>query len=214
MDKKKINLLIKELDHKHRIQRKLQFLLDVRGYYIVNKIKGDYVELGLYKGEMLYAAHSIFSKQYDFIRYIGLDTFCGAPSPAAVDKINKYISKNSYSETLVKVNKDLNHITNLELIRGDFRHEQIKKTFNALSPSVSLAVIDCNWITSIEASLSLSFKHMLNGSILYIDDMYISQSEGFVIKQTMYELADKFSLELEPYTYYPPFGRAFFVFRV
>ncbi len=53
--------LILTLDEKDRIQRKVNFFLDVRGYLSVNKIIGDYAEFGLYRGEMLYAAHMIMN---------------------------------------------------------------------------------------------------------------------------------------------------------
>ena len=41
--KKEIDSLILDLEQKHYLQRKVQFLLDVRGYIKVNNIVGDYV---------------------------------------------------------------------------------------------------------------------------------------------------------------------------
>ena len=35
------------------MHRQIQFLLDVRGLLIINKIEGDYVEFGVYQGAMI-----------------------------------------------------------------------------------------------------------------------------------------------------------------
>ena len=69
-----VDQLIQTLDQKDRIQRKVQFMLDIRGYLIVNQLKGDYVEFGLYRGEMMYCASQVMKEKWDFSRYIGLDT--------------------------------------------------------------------------------------------------------------------------------------------
>ncbi len=60
-----IDKRIQELDIRKnflRTDRKLEFLLDIRGYFIVNKIRGSYVEFGCYSGEMLYAALKILGQ--------------------------------------------------------------------------------------------------------------------------------------------------------
>ena len=41
-------------DQIHPLQRKVKFLLDIRGYIKVNDLKGDYVEFGSYQSEMQY----------------------------------------------------------------------------------------------------------------------------------------------------------------
>ena len=213
MQKKKLNNLIKNLDHKDRMDRKIKFLLDIRGYFFVNKIKGDYVEFGVFNGEMIYCANQIFKNKYNFTKYIGLDTFEGTPLKKNNDKINKYISKGDYKSSIKNVKKDLSNIKNLELIKGDFREKIVSKKFQFIKPKISLLVIDCNLLSSINSSLNLGFKYVVNGSVLYFDDMYVSQSNSLKIKDQLNKIAKNHHLVLEPYMFYPPFGRAFFLFK-
>src|SRR4051812_29657083 len=78
---KDLDRLSSTLDQRHRLQRKIQFFLDIRGYFVINKIKGNYVEFGVYRGEMMYGAFSVLGKTGALKNYIGLDTFEGEPEP-------------------------------------------------------------------------------------------------------------------------------------
>src|SRR6056297_2316531 len=51
----RIDDLAHRLDQTHPLQRKIQFLLDVRGYLKVNALSGSYVEFGSFRSEMQYA---------------------------------------------------------------------------------------------------------------------------------------------------------------
>lgn len=211
---KQIKTLIKSLDQKDRMERKIKFLLDLRGYFNVNKIKGDYVEFGVFEGEMIYAANIIYKDNINFNKYIGLDTFSGTPQKKGIlDLENKFIEDGDYSCSFKKVKDNLKSITNLTLIKGDFREAKIKKKFMNLKTNISMLVVDCNLISSVKSCLSISLKRMLSGSVIYMDDMYISQSSSFIMKQILYDYAKNNNINLEPYQFYPPFGRAFFIFR-
>ena len=52
-------------DTSYTQERKIQFLLDIRGYLIINKIKGNYIEFGSFLSEMqlgsFYILRNIFS---------------------------------------------------------------------------------------------------------------------------------------------------------
>ena len=76
-----INGLAAHLDHKHPMQRKVHFLLDVRGFLYLNQLKGNYIEFGSYMSEMQYAAYHILEPTGIMKRYVGLDTFEGEPEP-------------------------------------------------------------------------------------------------------------------------------------
>ena len=108
MDKAKkikniIERRIREIDKNKnslRIDRKLDFLLDIRGYFIVNKIKGDYVEFGCYSGEMLFAALKVLVSKGLCGKFIGLDTFEGEPGFIKGDSNhNLYNEKGDYCST-------------------------------------------------------------------------------------------------------------------
>jgi len=76
---KSIDGYIDKIAEGHRLHRKIRFLLDIRGLLVLNKIEGDYVEFGVYRGEMMYAAAKILSPHIH--KYIGLDTLDGLPNP-------------------------------------------------------------------------------------------------------------------------------------
>ena len=80
------NLCI-ELEQKSYMHRKVQFLLDIRGYLKLNSIKGNYVEFGSYKSEFQYAAYNILENIDVIDNYIGLDTFTGEPKLTKSDKL-------------------------------------------------------------------------------------------------------------------------------
>ena len=116
--------LTADLDHRHRQQRKIQFLLDVRGYFVNNQIKGAYVEFGLYRGEMMFAAHHVLDGTGCFTQYVGLDSFAGEPefSPEEQEanpalKIGDY--RADYDTTRGFLEKHIG--PRLVLIRGGFR---------------------------------------------------------------------------------------------
>ena len=101
---KDLETLAKDLDHKHRQQRKIQFLLDIRGYFVANKIIGSYVEFGLYRGEMMFSAHHILENTGCILNYIGLDTFSGEP-PYSIEeqKVNPFLKPDDFKTRLSKV---------------------------------------------------------------------------------------------------------------
>ena len=79
-NKKKINLKkikknISKLDVSYSHERKLRFLLDIRGYFIVNKIKGNYIEFGSFLSEMQIASFLILNKTNSIINFFGVDLF-------------------------------------------------------------------------------------------------------------------------------------------
>lgn len=211
-----IDSLIQNLDQKDRIERKVQFILDIRGYLIVNKLKGDYAEFGLYRGEMLYCAHKVMNEKFPFTRYIGLDTFEGEPEPQANDeKMYAFVGKGGFKSEFEKVEQNLKTETGLTpiLICGDFRIHEISDQFIKLNPELSLAVIDCNWLSSQEAALDLCLPFMKEGGIIYHDDLYVGNSGGTGVLDLFSSKLEEYHLRCEPFKTYPPFAKAFFVFK-
>ena len=63
---------INKLDHIHTHERKIKFLLDIRGYLKINKLAGEYVEFGSFLSEMQTAAFLIFKKKCKINSFIGI----------------------------------------------------------------------------------------------------------------------------------------------
>ena len=185
--KRSINKSIINLSEKNRIERKIKFLLDIRGILVLNGIKGDYVEWGVYKGEMMFAAAKILSKQID--RFVGLDTFIGLPNPDGDDQeYYTYESEGGY-ESSMNYTKKMMEGFKYELIVGDFR--ETTKEFDDKVSDISVAALDCNWPSSLKIAFDKSVEKMLPGSLMYIDDYYFNTSKNDIFKDMMFNFIRK-----------------------
>ena len=207
-----LDALTRSLDHKHRQQRKIQFLLDIRGYFIVNKIIGAYAEFGLYRGEMMYSAHKILKRSECITQYIGLDTFSGEPSLTHKDQSsNPFLKVGDFLSDYEITRRFLtDHIgSNVRLIKGDFRIEDVRKEFSTVM-DIALCVIDCNLLSSIEAALQMAIPKMLPSSVLFMDDYFINMGEGKCETETLLKgICAANKRQLIEYKTYPPCSRAF-----
>jgi len=207
-----LDALARSLDHKHRQQRKIQFLLDIRGYFIVNKIIGTYAEFGLYRGEMMYSAHKILKPSQCITQYIGLDTFTGEPSLTDKDqssnpflKVGDFLSDYEITRQFLT-----DHIgSHVRLIKGDFRIEDVRTKFSTVM-DIALCVIDCNLLSSIEAALQMAIPKMVPSSVLFMDDYFINMGEGKCETETLLkDICAANKRRLIEYKTYPPCSRAF-----
>ena len=157
-----LNDLCRDLDQVHPLERKIKFLLDVRGYIKVNKIKGSYIEFGSYKSEMQYCAYNVLEGTECITGYIGLDTYAGEPRLSSVEAASmNFVEEGSFnseyetSKEFVKKNIG----TKACLIKGDFRNMNVIQQCDKYCP-ISIAVIDCNLKSSIESSLKYTLKNI------------------------------------------------------
>ena len=208
--------LRQEIDHcvdilseKHRLQRKIRFLLDVRGLLVVNKVPGDYVEWGVYRGEMMYAAAKILCPYVR--RFIGFDTFSGLPGPIENDETTYRFESHGDRSSPVEVAQGMLEGVNAVLIRGDFREQTILESFRDQTDRVSVAVIDCNWPSSVKAAFAASLPLLGPGSVVYIDDFFAGTSQPNYNRILIEEANFRRPLRFSEFSTYPPFGRAFVV---
>lgn len=210
---------IDRLDQKNSIERKIKFLLDVRGYYKVNQIKGSYVEFGSYESKMHYAAYDILNKTDAFNKFIGLDTFEGEPSFDSIDTDNTFETEGDfdcdYNNVLSFVNENFGDKG--YLIKGDFRSNRVVGELrDRLSGGgINLAVIDCNLLSSFKSALDTSLKYLNSGGIIFLDDVYTNMSNGkSVIYDTFIkEVRFKKGCRLIEHGFYPPFAKSFIIIK-
>ena len=195
-NKKKIKLQkikknISKLDVSYSHERKLRFLLDIRGYILVNKIKGNYIEFGSFLSEMQIASFLILNKINFIINFFGVDLF---------KKFNNFNSNYSdVKKTLEKISKKLK-ILKLDL--------SLKKSFKKINIPINISVIDCNEKVSLINSLEHSIKNIVNGGIIYIDDYFILEKKNLLLKPYMNKFLKKYKKKGEFFKTYPPFGIA------
>jgi hypothetical protein len=204
-----IDAYIGRMAEGHRLHRKIRFLLDIRGLLILNKIEGDYVEFGVYRGEMMYAAAKILSPHIR--KYIGLDTFAGLPVPGEDDeKIYVFESQGSkeatrdFAETMMSG-------SNASLIEGDFRHENVQREYLSEASQISVLCIDCNWPSSVRAAMETSAPLLQNGSVVYIDDYFVGTRHKNFNDPILEKISRENDIKFVEFMTYPPFGRAFVV---
>lgn len=217
--KKVITERVAELDRRKnllRIDRKIEFLLDVRGYFIVNGIKGNYVEFGCYNGEMLFAALKVFGPKRLCRSFVGLDTFEGEPVLVNNDaEHNTFNVKGDYCSPLEAVNKLVaDESCSVKLIKGDFRKAAVRSRLEGAVKrgGINISVIDCNILSSIESSTEFTFKHIKDGGFLFVDDFYTNMAKGRMpVRNILLTAAAKYGKRLHHYRGYPPFAEAFII---
>lgn len=211
---KKIQELASMLDQDHHMERKLNFLLDIRGFLYLNQLKGSYIEFGSFRSEMHYAAYHILDSTKLIDKYIGLDTFEGEPEmndkEIAAMPITK---KGQFTTSLDEVQEFVQKYMKKKgvLIKGDFRRKSVLKQCDAYAP-FNVSIVDCNLLTSLESSLRYSFANIIPGGLLFVDDYFSNFSDGKPrIPDLVNQLAKKAKKRLITHSFYPPFAKSFIV---
>jgi hypothetical protein len=203
-------------DQIHPLQRKVKFLLDIRGYVKVNDLKGDYVEFGSYQSEMQYAAYHILSPINKIQKYIGLDSFNQSLNFTEEDaKHNTYEEESDFLCRYDSVKEFVEKYIGEKgfLIKGDFREEEPQKELRSLCDRIAISVIDCNLLSSTHDALEMTFSRMLSGGIIFLDDMFTNFSDGQpCILNAFMKYAKRYQFECIDYSTYPPFSKAFIVY--
>lgn len=204
-----INTYIEKISEGHRLHRKIRFLLDIRGLLIINKIQGDYVEFGVYRGDMMYAAAKILSPHIR--KYIGLDTFAGLPEPYEGDAEIFVFESQGFMDTPREVAGRMMSGFNATLIEGDFRQKEVQERFRAEVSKISVVTIDCNWPSSVRAAMTVSYPFLQGGSIIFIDDYFVGTRQANFSDRILQEITERSNLKFIEFMTYPPCGRAFLV---
>ena len=205
---------ITNLDQKHPLERKIKFLLDVRGYLFLNQICGSYVEFGSFMSEMQVAAYKILDGTGTIDRYVGLDIFSGEPALSDEEAAAMPVTQpGDFSCDFAEVQKFV--AENLgergQIIKGDFRQEEILRQCNPFAP-FNLAVIDCNLLSSLEAATAYVLPGMSDGGLLFFDDYFTNFGQGNPrIPRMVESLAAVAGKKLLPHGFYPPFAKSFIV---
>lgn len=208
--------LARRLDHSHRQQRKIQFLLDIRGYLAMNHIAGDYAEFGLYRGEMLASAHGVLDHLGLIPRYLGFDGFTGEPemTPAEARRL-PFVQAGDYRADEADTRRFLGSVVGaerLKIVVGDFR-EAANRQGEPGAP-VAIGVIDCNLESSVDAALDALLPAMAVGGALLLDDYFLNLSpQGPLMEQSLANHARVSGRRLVEFQTYPPCARAFLVFN-
>ena len=210
-----VDELCERLDQQHPLERKIRFLLDVRGYLKLNKLEGSYVEFGCFRAEMLFAASRILKTIGLMRNFVGLDTFTGEPEPNAKEHLlNPSVQSGDFACDFEEVKRFLKtHVGDQAvLIQGDFRKQKVLERCTPYA-RFNISVVDCNILSSIETSVGYSMDHLINGGLLFIDDYFTNLGDGCPhITELLEEQARKHGRSIMDHGFYPPFAKSFIVF--
>ena len=156
-------------------------------------IKGSVVECGVHQGGsiMSWAKISSILEPYNYHRkIIGFDTFKGFPKVSKIDKNNKIVKKGMFSETFnilddIKLsikdydkNRFINHISKIELIKGDATKtipQFLRKNKHLL---ISLLFLDFDIYKPTFIALKYFLPRMSKGAIIAFDELNNKQWPG------------------------------------
>ena len=192
-----IDNCIAMLSERHHLHRKIRFLLDIRGLLIINKIQGDYVEFGVYQGEMMYAAAKILSPHIR--KYIGLDTFTGLPRPHKDDAEIFVFESERFMAVPREVADTVISGFDTTLIEGDFRRKKVQEKFRAEVSRISVLTIDCNWPSSMRAALLVSYPFLQSGSIVFLDDYFVGTRQANFNDKIMQKITEQSGLSFKEF---------------
>lgn len=202
-----IDAYIGKISEGHRMHRKIKFLLDIRGLLVINKLEGDYVEFGVFRGEMMYAAAKILAPRIK--QYIGLDTFTGLPKPQEKDKELFVFESEGFMASPKEFAAEIMQNYKTALIEGDFRDSAVQNRFSATAGTISVLAIDCNWPSSVEAAVNISAPLLQNGSIVYFDDYFVATRHPNFNEPIMERAEQEHGIKFVEFMTYPPCARAF-----
>lgn len=176
------------------------FMLSKLKEILNNKIKGDLIEFGVYKGGSIIAFAKLLKESNikDKVIY-GLDTFEGLPELSEKDKIPKYYKDamprnyiNKVKEVLVK-----NNVDDIILKKGLF-----KDTIpNLKNKKFCFAYVDCDLYEGTKQALEYLKPRIHKGGIIFIDD-YTSSNWIGVKKAVLEVLCEKEIKEFKGQAYW------------
>lgn len=152
---------------------------------IINqKIEGDIVETGVWKGGTIILIKKILSENNIKKKVFGFDTFEGGfDKPKLIDKKVKYGETNlkniytkdfkyknfetsSLKDTLINIQNNCENIDDLILIKGKVENTLIKQDIK----KVSFLLLDTDYYDSTLFSLNSMYDKVVKNGIIYIDD--------------------------------------------
>ncbi len=154
-------------------KERLYNLYDILDYVKKNNIKGDIVEVGVYKG-----ANIAFCRKFSNKKILGFDTFEGHPEPNTKEKDIWGINQNKLFKkkknwckvninSVIKNIKKLSGFKNIRLIKGKFQDQKIhiKKI-----QKIAILIIDVDWFEPTYYALQSFYKKISKYGFLIVDD--------------------------------------------
>lgn len=162
-------------EHIKKIERKIAFC---KIALLTNKIRGDYLEFGVFRGDSIILAYNFISGLYKDkqCRFFGFDSFEGLPDIIANSDIREGWVKGEMNADFNKVNRRISkHITDndFKLIKGFFEKTLTESLKDKLGlKTAKIVLIDGDLYTSAKVALDFCKPLLVPGSVLIFDNYY------------------------------------------
>jgi len=144
--------------------------LDIRkafGYISNNKIKGDYVEFGVFDGCSLKAACEFAGKfKVENMNFYGFDSFEGLPK---TEQKETPLVEGDYYCSLDNVKRNMKKYPNVKLVKGWFNKVKIPKEIK----EIAIVNIDCDFYEGARDALKLIKPFVKEGMVIRFDDWFL-----------------------------------------
>lgn len=164
----------------YNFNRRYHAVEQIAAYSAGAKIEGDYLEFGVYKGDIFIHAYKWMAKLFPKMRFLAYDSFEGLPTPKGVDDINGYssnyhenefaCSEEEFIANLKKEKVDLRRVKTIKgwydktLVGGKVKDYKIKK--------IAVVWIDCDLYESTVPVLKYITPYLTGGTIIVFDDWH------------------------------------------
>jgi hypothetical protein len=155
-------------------------------YIAINKIPGDFVECGVYKGGNALIAAKIFDLYKINKKVYLFDTFTGMSEPTKHDSrtgdksstLNKYLSRQQNDHTdwaYASIEEVKENFRKIGLLKDNviFCKGKVETTLNLVSnipETISFLRLDTDWYESTKKELEVLYSKLVLGGILVVDD--------------------------------------------
>jgi uncharacterized protein YpiB (UPF0302 family) len=155
-------------------------------YIVINKIPGDFVECGVYRGGNALIAAKIFDMHKINKKVYLFDTFSGMTKPTKYDlrisdnssMLTKYLSLRQKDHTdwaYASIEEVKENFKKAKLLKDNivFVKGEVEKTLDQSSNipnSISFLRLDTDWYQSTKKELDILYDKLVSGGILVIDD--------------------------------------------
>jgi O-methyltransferase len=170
------------------------------GIQMVNQVRGDYLEFGVFRGDRLIQAYETTTfvtkrvrsardpylmkastDNLEAMRFIGFDSFEGLPKASAIDVApgqEEWIGEGGFCASLEEVTALMPRkgITDgrIKLVKGWFNESLTEHTKRELElRAASIVYIDCDYYESTVPCLEFITDLLVDGSIVIFDDWWI-----------------------------------------
>ena len=180
-------IILRSLKYSMTTNIRMWALLQSAKEVLRKKIKGDFVECGVWRGGNIILLKNILEQQKIKKNVYGFDTFEGMTEPTRhdvdtennsalalmkkIDKKDQEFSIWAYSSLQNTKNNIFNNINskkNLKLIQGKVEDTLVIK--NNIPKKISLLRLDTDWYESTKIELEILYPLLQKGGILIIDD--------------------------------------------